>query len=56
MNRHTKSNIANKVLDILENADNVVNLHISIFADVDEAPTIRYSIEEVIDTGTGEEL
>ena len=54
MDRLPRNTIVDKVMEILDNTDDVVNMHISIFADVDEIPTIRYSIEEVIDTG-GEE-
>lgn len=42
--------IANKVNSILENTDRVVNMNIHIFANKDEMPAIRYSIEELIET------
>ena len=54
MKRLIINKIVDKVMDILDGTDNVVNMHISIFADVDEEPTIRYSIEEVIETGDEE--
>ena len=38
--------IIEKVKSILDNTSNVTKLHIGIFADADEVPTIRYSIEE----------
>ena len=40
--------IVDKVESILKNADHVTKMHIGIFADADEIPAIRYSIEETI--------
>ena len=40
--------IVDKVASVLKNTDNVVKMHIGIFADAGETPVIRYSIEESI--------
>lgn len=44
-----KKAIVDKVESILGNTQDVEKLHIGIFANADEVPTIRYSIEERID-------
>ena len=48
INKKVKQGIVNKVDSILNNADYIEKLHIGIFANIDEVPTIRYSIEELI--------
>lgn len=40
--------IVAKVASVLDNTECVTKLHIGIFADEGEIPTIRYSIEELI--------
>ena len=40
--------IVSKVESILDNTGKVTKMHIGIFADADEIPTIRYSVEELI--------
>ena len=49
-NSRSKKNedIIAKVASVLDNTKCVTKLHIGIYADVDEIPTIRYSIEELI--------
>lgn len=49
MKNDYKKAITERVESILNNAKIVEKLHIGIFADADEVPTIRYSIEERID-------
>ena len=48
MNENKRKAIVKKVASVLENTDNVVKMHIGIFADSGEVPVIRYSIEENI--------
>lgn len=43
-----KKAIVEKVESILNNTNRIEKLHIGIFANIDEVPTIRYSIEELI--------
>ena len=53
-NQMIRSAIIDKVMDILDNADEPAKLNIGIYADADEVPVIRYSVEEAILEKRGE--